>query len=171
MSSIELMELIKKELYKETSKFVVYTDNIKEKPKLPFYSIKMTTLRQGVGEEGNQLHEFVESKDSAFKWDYLEVLQSQPNAIISLMAYDKDMIGAMKTAYEAFNFFKFSGRRIFKEKGFVIVDVGDVQDRTVLNVDNYEYRYGFDLKVRYVEEIVSRVENIEEYKIKKGERK
>lgn len=169
MTSLKIIETIKKELFKETHRMVVNTDNVRCKPPAPFYSLKMLTLRQGSGEEGNQLHEFVDSSNKKYKYDYLEILESQPCAIISLMAYDKTQAGAMAAAYDAYSFFKFNARQRLKDKGYVVADITDITSRTVLNVDNYEYRYGFDIRIRYIESLYSRTDNIEEYKIKRGD--
>lgn len=167
MESLKLIDVIKDELFAHTKKVVVDTDNNEKKPKLPFYSAKILTLRQNAGEEGNYLHEFVDSEDKKYKYDYLEILESQPNAIISMMAYDKTPSGAQAAAYDAYSFFKFAKRHRLKEQGYVIVDITDIQDRTVLSVDAFEFRYGFDVRIRYVERLYSKVPNIEKYKIER----
>lgn len=167
MESVKLIDVIKDELFQHTKRVVVDTDNNEIKPKMPFYSAKMLTLRQDAGEEGNYLHEFVDSENKKYKYDYLEILESQPNAIISIMAYDKTPVGAMAAAYDAYSFFTFTKRYRLKEKGYVVVDITDIQDRTVLNIDNYEYRYGFDVRIRYVERLYSKVPNIESYKVER----
>lgn len=169
MESAKLINVIKDELFQHTKRIVVDTDNNEKKPEMPFYSAKMLTLRQDAGEEGNYLHEFVDSEDKNFKYDYLEILESQPSAIISMMAYDRTPEGAMAAAYDAYSFFRFAERRRLKEQGYVVVDITDIQDRTVLNVDNFEYRFGFDVRIRYVERLYSRVANIEKYKIERGD--
>lgn len=169
MESVKLIDVIKDELFQHTKRVVVDTDNNNKKPKMPFYSAKMLTSRQNAGEEGNYLHEFVDSEDKEFKYDYLEILESQPNAIISIMAYDKTPTGAMAAAYDAYSFFRFTKRYRLKEQGYIVVDITDIQDRTVLNIDNYEYRYGFDVRIRYVEKLYSRAANIEKYKVERGD--
>lgn len=169
MESVKLIDVIKDELFQHTKRVVVDTDNNEIKPKMPFYSAKMLTSRQDAGEEGNYLHEFVDSEDKNYKYDYLEILESQPNAIISIMAYDKTPTGAMAAAYDAYSFFRFAKRYRLKEQGYVIVDITDIQDRTVLNVDAFEFRYGFDVRIRYVERLYSKVPNIEKYKVERGD--
>lgn len=168
MESVKLIDVIKDELFQHTKRVVVDTDNNEIKPKMPFYSAKMLTSRQDAGEEGNYLHEFVDSEDKNYKYDYLEILESQPNAIISIMAYDKTPTGAQAAAYDAYSFFTFTKRYRLKEQGYVVVDITDIQDRTVLNVDAFEFRYGFDVRIRYVERLYSKVPNIEKYKIKRN---
>lgn len=164
-----LIDLIKKELFKDTKRVVVDTDNIKEKPDYPFYSIKAINLLQSSGEYGNVSYEFTTSNDKRFKYDYLNTLEIQPNMVLSVNAYDKDPFDSMDVAYDAYNFFRFSGRLRLADNNFIVVDVSDVSNRTALNVDNYEYRFGFDVKIRYVHDIEARIETIESYKIRKGE--
>lgn len=166
-----LIQLIKDELFDHTKRIVVDTDNITEKPDYPFYSIKAITIRQDAGEAGNYSADFVKSLDERFRYDYLERLETQPNAVISVNAYGKDNTTASNAAMDAFGFFKFAGRLKLEKENYIVVDVTDIQDRTILNVDNYEYRYGFDVRIRYVHSIERRTETIETYKIKKGGRK
>lgn len=166
-----LIQLIKDELFDHTKRIVVDTDNITEKPDYPFYSIKAITIRQDAGEAGNYSADFVKSLDERFKYDYLERLETQPNAVISVNAYGKDNTTASNAAMDAFGFFKFAGRLKLEKENYIVVDITDIQDRTILNVDNYEYRYGFDVRIRYVHSIERRTETIETYKIKKGGRK
>ena len=145
-----LIQLIKDELFDHTKRIVVDTDNITEKPDYPFYSIKAITIRQDAGEAGNYSADFVKSLDERFKYDYLERLETQPNAVISVNAYGKDNTTASNAAMDAFGFFKFAGRLKLEKENYIVVDITDIQDRTILNVDNYEYRYGFDVRIRYV---------------------
>lgn len=166
-----LIQLIKDELFDHTKRIVVDTDNIKEKPDYPFYSIKAITIRQDAGEAGNYSADFVKSLDERFKYDYLERLETQPNAVISVNAYDKDGVRAAAAAMDAFGFFKFAGRMKLEKENYIVVDVMNIEDRTVLNIDNYEYRYGFDVRIRYVHGIERRTETIETYKIRKGDNK
>lgn len=166
-----LIQLIKDELFDHTKRIVVDTDNITEKPDYPFYSIKAITIRQDAGEAGNYSADFVKSLDERFRYDYLERLETQPNAVISVNAYGKDNTTASNAAMDAFGFFKFAGRLKLEKENYIVVDVTDIQDRTVLNIDNYEYRYGFDVRIRYVHSIERRTETIETYKIKKGDNK
>ena len=166
-----LIQLIKDELFDHTKRIVVDTDNITEKPDYPFYSIKAITIRQDAGEAGNYSADFVKSLDERFRYDYLERLETQPNAVISVNAYGKDNTTASNVAMDAFGFFKFAGRLKLEKENYIVVDITDIQDRTILNVDNYEYRYGFDVRIRYVHSIERRTETIETYKIKKGDNK
>ena len=166
-----LIQLIKDELFDHTKRIVVDTDNITEKPDYPFYSIKAITIRQDAGEAGNYSADFVKSLDERFRYDYLERLETQPNAVISVNAYGKDNTTASNVAMDAFGFFKFAGRLKLEKENYIVVDITDIQDRTILNVDNYEYRYGFDVRIRYVHSIERRTETIETYKIKEGDNK
>lgn len=171
MQMDKIIQFIKDELFDYTKRVVVDTDNISEKPLYPFYSIKAVTIIEDAGEAGNYSADFVDSIDGRFKYDYLERLETQPNMVISVNAYGKDSFIARTAAMEAFGFFKFAAREILAKENYIIVDVLNVEDRTVLNVDNYEYRYGFDVRVRYVYGIERRAETIETYKIIKGENK
>lgn len=151
---------------KLTSIPVIDTDNPHKKPPYPYYSYKFTTTRQNIGERGNLNYSFVESKEPQFKYDVLEELSFQPYAIISFNAYAKGIIDSQEYAIIAWEWFKLKGKQELADKNLVVVDVGNIQDRTIQIADFYEYRQGFDVTIGYLHAFEHRSETIEEYEVK-----
>lgn len=164
----ELKEIICKGIFKETGLLVVDTDNNYRRPKYPFYSLKFTSILKNSGEAGNIYESFPKSLDSRFKHDYQEELELQPKVVMSFNAYSKDTLEAMTIIQKAYDYFRFRGEPEINEANIVVVDVGDIQDRTIFLGDYYEYRYGFDVEFRMIHTIERRSETIESYKFKKG---
>ncbi len=144
------------------------TDSNYRRPEYPFYSFKFTTLLQKDRGQGNYLYDFPESLDPNFKYDYRETYQHQPNYVISFNAYSDNLIECQESIQKAWAWFKQAGYQDFKDKNFVVVDVGNIADRSIFKDVSFEYRYGFDVRIRYLHEVERRTENIETYKINKG---
>lgn len=159
----KLRETFIRELSKETNLLIVQTDNNFKKPKYPYYSYKFITLRQNVGEAGVYKESFDKSLDSRFKYDVVNTLEFQPKAIMSFNCYSDDEFEVEDYILKAWEWFKLKGRRILSNENIVVVDVGDIADRTVFLVDNYEYRKGFDVEFRVLHEFSDRNETIEEH--------
>lgn len=162
----KLRETFIRELSKETKCLIVQTDNNFKKPEYPYYSYKFTTFRQNVGEGGVYKEGFDKSTNPDFKHDVVTTLEFQPKVIMSFNCYSNDDFEAEDYILKAWEWFKLKGRRILSDKNIVVVvEVGDITDRTVFLVDNYEYRKGFDVEFRVLHNFSDRSETIETYKI------
>lgn len=163
-----LRNTLVKELNKETGYLIVRTDNSGKKPKYPFYSYKFTTLRQNTGDGGVLKERYEPSLDKDFKYDVVNTLEFQPKAIMSFNAYSDDLEECQDAILRAWEWFRFKGRRILGDINYVVVNVGDIQDRTVYLTGKYEYRQGFDVEFRVLHQMEDRAETIESYKIQGG---
>ncbi|UHR03262.1 hypothetical protein LV469_02940 [Peptoniphilus sp. GNH] len=164
----KLRESFVKELNEETNLLVVQTDSNHKKPKYPYYSYKFIILRQNTGEGGVLKESFESSLNQNFKYDVVSTLEFQPKSIMSFNAYSDDLEECEEAAIKAWEWFRFKGRRILSDYNYIVVNVGNITDRTVLLGEAYEYRYGFDVEFRLVQEIKDRTETIESYKIEGG---
>ena len=86
----------------------------------------------------------------------------QPQMIISIDVYSNDIIEALEKAQNAYDYFLFAGDGVLYAEDYSVAKIGDIEDRTSLIVDEYEYRYGFDVWVRTVKTIERKTEFIEE---------
>lgn len=164
----QIKNTIIKGLYQHTKLLVIDTDNNNKKPKHPYYSYKITTIRKNSKEKGNYSYRFEKSENPNFRNDYVEELSFQPSMVMSVNCYSLDIAECQDNILEAWEWFKLKGKLYLSNNNLVVVDVGDIQDRTVALVDNYEYRYGFDVNIRYLHEFDTRLETIEEAKLKGG---
>lgn len=160
-----LRETFIKELSKETNLLIVQTDNNFKKPKYPYYSYKFTTTRQNVGEGGVYRYDFDKSLDDRFKYDVINHVEFQPKVIMSFNCYSNDDFEAEDYILKAWEWFRLKGRRILSYENIVVVNVGDIADRTIFLEDSYEYRKGFDVEFRVLHQFSDRSETIETYKI------
>lgn len=165
----EVTYLIVDKLYQYTERLVVPTDGEGKRPEYPFLSYKVTTLYNPPPNQGNHHKGLIESSDNRFENDILETLEIQFSSTISFNAYSEDIIECQALAKKAYDWFKFVGYRDLKEINVIVIDVDPITDRSLLMVDNYEYRYGFDVRIRAAHFIERRIETIEEYSIRRLE--
>ena len=151
---------------KDTSLLVVDTDNSHKKPPYPYYSYKFTTLRKNSNEAGNLNYYFEKSTDERFRNDYIEELSFQPSVVISFNSYSKDIVQCQENILKAWEWFKLKGKQELANNNLVVVDLSNIQDRTIQIADFYEYRQGFDVEIRYLHKFDRRLETIEEKEIK-----
>lgn len=161
-----IKETIIADLFKSYDIRVVDADNDRRRPDLPYATIKTLTELNAGGQAGNYSAKFVESADPQFKYDIKERLDYQPTATISLTAIADTEQEARQIAGKMSDYFKFVGRPRLDEINIVIVDVGDVGDRTALFADDitHDYMYGLDIRIRYLRNIERQQANIERWK-------
>lgn len=163
---------LKKEIVKGLNAYtgltVVDTDNNNNRPESPFISYKITSIKTNANGEGNYSADFPKSLKSEFKHDYREVVDLQPQVVISFNCYSDDIAECMDKTYLAWDYFKHGGNDELALENIVVVRVEDITDRTLVLGDRYEYRYGFDVELRFLHEIERIRPTIETYKFKKG---
>lgn len=162
----EIRNTIVKGLHEFLNVPVVPTDDIGDKPDYPYISYKFTTLKMPQGSH-NLYRDVVKSNDDKFQYDVEYTRKEQPKMVLSMNSYSEDEVEAYQLALEMEAWFKFYGYMYLKENGIIIVDIGNVQDRTIRIVDNYEKRQGFDVSIRVMDIRKLRTETIEKYNIKK----
>ena len=161
-----IRNVIVKGMYESTGLTTVTTDSNHKKPNYPFFSYKFTTLRQNSGEAGSLYDVVVDSTSEEFDKDILRVLAYQPAAIISFNAYSDDLLECQESIIKAWEWFKLKGNQDLDNNNLVVIDMTDIQDRTVFLGEEYEYRQGFDVRVRFLHTFDNRLETIEEAKMK-----
>lgn len=115
--------------------------------------------------QGNYTRDLVPSTDERFGYDVEETLEVQPQATISINAYSKDKLEAQELAKKAMGWFKHVGWQYLYDNNIVVVSIEAFGDRTIHIVDYYEHRIGFDVIIRFTDEIKRRFETIETYDI------
>lgn len=163
----KLKERIIKGVHAYTGLEVVDTDNNHRRPKRPFYSYKITSIKTNASGRGNYSQDFPKSLDSRFKYDYREKVELHPQVMISFSCYSEDIAVCMDKIYQAWDYFKHIESDYLVQDNIVVVGVGDIMDRTIVLGDRYEYRYGFDVEFRFLHEIERRRETIEKYKFRR----
>ena len=167
----KLKNEIVKGLHAYTGLKVVDTDNNHNRPERPFYSYKITSIKTNANGEGNYSSDFPASLKSEFKHDYREKVELQPQVVISFNCYSDDIAECMDKTYQAWDYFKHGGNDELALENIVVVRVEDITDRTIVLGDRYEYRYGFDVELRFLHEIERVRPTIESYKFNRGDNK
>lgn len=167
MSVQTVMNLIVKHVHELLSVPVVPTNNIGKKPDYPFLSYKVTTARSQTNGY-NLKTELGASSDENFEYDIKETIIEMPTFTVSFSAYDSDAFNAASLAESALTAIQHTLCYELEEINAVVVGVTDVSDRTILIVDNYESRYGFDVMIRITTESSRTIETMEEININGG---
>ena len=154
------------ELYLYAERFVVPTESNAPKPEYPYLSYKVTTLYNSPNNQGNYSTKLIQSLDDRFEHDIEETLELQPTFTISINAYSKDSAECQGLIKKAYDWFRHAGYDELNDVDVVVVDVAAFTDRTLLIVNNYESRIGFDVILRTTDVIKRRINTIEEYSIK-----
>jgi len=140
---------------------VVPTDTADRKPNYPYMSYKILSAL-----EGNTfalVDEIIPSDNPAFQYDVEVTRKEQSHFTISMNAYSLNEDEARELAIKATDWFNFYGTRFLSSHNLVVVNTTNINDRTQQIVDDYERRYGFDVRIRAARGITKRVETIESF--------
>jgi len=144
---------------------VVMYEQEQHKPSYPFLAYKITTLyANGFGMDIIE-KELKPSLDTNFDYDINEIGINNPTFIISFTVYSLDSLESQELAIKALNYIKHSIYYTLKMINVIVTEVSNITDRTILIVDNYEYRNGFDVTFKTTNKIDRRIETIEEINI------
>ena len=175
MELTQIRNVIVNLLHNHTQRPVVMLKQISDKPltadkssvDYPFLAYTITYPFIKDKEMGMHTQEVVDSTNPRFEKDILQTLTFQAQAVISFTAYAKDTTEAKKLAQSAWDYFKYIGYYDLSVNDIVVIECMNIQNRDVFEVDSYEWREGFDVRIRYVHNIQRRLETIETYKINK----
>ena len=166
MNIEEIRNFIVYELFKHTGSLVIPQDNPKNKPPYPYLAYKITSPYIPFEHQGNYSKELVPSQDEGFEYDIEETVELQPQMVMSINSYSDNLIESQELIKKTYDWFKHAGYYDLLDSNLVVVNIQAFGDRTLLIVDNYEYRQGFDVILRTTDTIKRRIETIEEYRIK-----
>ena len=140
---------------------VVPTDTASRKPEYPYLSYKIITEQEPA--RFAIVYEAVPSTNPNFDTDVKVIRKEQNHFTMSINAYSMDEDEARELAIKAAEWFSFTGYHYFASINVAVIKVGEVTDRTQQLVDDYERRYGFDVRIRAAKGISKRLERIEGY--------
>lgn len=162
MSLRTIRNIIVSKLYNELNIPVIPSEQTANRPFLPFLTYKFIIANvKGLGSPVVE-RELVASEDPLFEYDIKEIQTDQPTFTVSFCAYAADSMSSSELALAAKKLIKYGLYYDLKDAGAVVVSIEAIGDRTVLIVDNYENRYGFDAVMRSVETSERTVPTIEE---------
>ncbi|MCL2188430.1 MAG: hypothetical protein FWC16_00775 [Defluviitaleaceae bacterium] len=140
---------------------VVPTDTAGRKPNYPYLSYKIITPQE------NTRHSLVDvpipSTNPNFTEDVMVVRKEQQHFTLSVNAYSMDEDESRDKAIDAADWFRHVGYHYLAGKNIIPINVGNITDRTTQIVDDYERRYGFDVRIRAARSVAKRIEGVESY--------
>ena len=155
MTPVTLRNQIVKLLWSYLQIPVILSDQAQPEADPPFCIYTMTSPFSSTGEMGD-----ITTRDAEDPLELLEDRVEMPSGTISFTVCSENREGkdgepisgedeAEELADKAAGFFKQVGYEDFARLGICIVEVGPVQNRTTLMVDEASRRKGFDVRIRY----------------------
>jgi hypothetical protein len=80
---------------------------------------------------------------------------------ISFNVYSDTNESTIDLATKLRQWFLFLGSDFIRDQNVAVVNVGNIENRTVFLVDSYEYKHGFDVQLRLTDEQVRPIETID----------
>lgn len=145
----EALKRIRLELHRHMDKHfgtsVIWSDRASTVLNKPYATIKVISTNP----------EFVDTRDD-YRWEDGDRIKYQVRyykQILSVTVYQEDdqreiNMDSMKLSNEIRRWFEIYGKIILEQLDVVLVEVGNVSDRTTFLVDSYDYKRGFDVTLR-----------------------
>lgn len=149
-------------LYAFVQKPVIFQPQNTPLPPYPFVAFSITSDYMRTLDDGNvqNVPQLVDLK---------ETLSSNVEITFSFNAYSLNSLEAKNLAKKVHDYFRFVGYQYLADNGIIVVDVGNVQNRDLLEVDQYERREGFDVRIRTLDTIERTTPEIVTYTIEEVE--
>lgn len=113
-------------------------------PEFPYATYNITSAyTKGIGRE-----------DTAYHDTGTELVQKRSNEvtfILSVNSYAEDEETAIESANAIRKWFLFYADEFMREINAAVIDVGSLENRSAFLVDSYEYKRGFDVRLRFTE--------------------
>ena len=171
MACVEMRNAMVKKLWDYLGCPVVLADQVQPEATFPFviYSVTAPYI------PGNTMGDYRTLPDGE---DSTVVRRVMPTATFSFTCCSMNRMGeggtfvsgadeAYELADEAMGWFLHTGYMDVSALGITVVEVGQVQDRTTLVIDEAARRFGFDVQIRYTREDTLNVPSIKKVTIKK----
>lgn len=143
-------------------KVVRLNSSAPKKPDFPFFSYKFTTLFNPESGSPIKTGMAVPSSDPNFKYDYEYTQVTQDTCVISFSSHSMQSTEAEQLALRARSWFDFYGLDYLRDNGLVVESVGRVENRDTLLIADIEYKFGFDVTIRFLSKLTQRIETIEQ---------
>lgn len=171
MTFIEMRNALVKKLWDYLGCPVVMANQVQPEATFPFVVYSVTTPYVS----GNETGDYTTVPDGE---DAAVIRRVMPTATFSFTCCSMNRTGedgalisgadeAAELADMAVGWFLHTGYLEISALGVTVVEVGQVQDRTTLVVDEAARRFGFDVQIRYTREDTLKVSSINKVSIKK----
>ena len=156
---IETRDKIINRLHHHLQLPIIPNTETRNRPKYPFVDYNVITLIPFNG-AGN------------YSWggnndDVAVIKETQPKVSISFNSYSRDETEAYTLAKQVYDYFSHIG--VTELEGIAVVSVSEIANRTILEIDKYEVRYGLDVIFRFKDSITRIDPEIKSYSIEREE--
>jgi len=148
-------------LHQHTGVTVVPNNTTDHRPDYPYITYQIIGSHKS--NTFSLVDEVIPSTNPDFEYDVKVIRKEQQPFSLSINAYSNTEEEAYSLAEKARDWFTFHGDLYFVGMNIAIIVAGNINDRTQLIVDDYERRYGFDVRIRAARAITKRVETIESH--------
>ena len=173
MNSTQVKNLIATEINRVFSEQFVEAEQVHKKPTYPFATFQVLISHISEYEHDNiELRNYDSGTGNVDKFQL-----EQPQMTMTINAYsrapgnshqiDNSIEQATDLAQRLKDWFDFQGDLFLNANGIVVVESEDITQRDLLIIDNYERRYGFDVRIRYVKETSYNIETIENFNVER----
>lgn len=136
-----MIEIIRKQIHKDTGVLVIPSNTKAKKPPLPYASINVTSpYIKDVGQADIHVIEDAEGLKKQRSESY--------KFVFSINVYATTDAEAMRLARDVRSWFYLTGESYLDGMNIVVTDLLNIENRTIFLVDSYEYRHGFDVQLR-----------------------
>lgn len=163
MNSYEVKRIIAEGLNNEFTELIVEAEQVHKKPDYPFATFQVIVANQNEYVHDNIKRENVPITDPNFTYNVRKSKIEQPQMTMTINAYSLVTQEANELAQNIKDWLDFRGDLYLDSNNIVVVESEDIQQRDLLIVDNYERRYGFDVIIRYDNEVNVDIETIESF--------
>ena len=148
-----MINTIISKLYQDTKIRVIQANQTAPMPPLPYavYNITSPYIQDGRG------NEYIRDRTAYYDTHYKQT--------ISFNVYGNTTDEAIQKANDIRHWFLFLGKTFIQDQNIAVLEVTNLEDRTTFLVDSYEYKFGFDVKLRLSESLSKDAETIEIVKI------
>ena len=174
MSSFNIKILLAQGVNDAITATFLEAEQAHKKPTYPFATFQVLTAHINEYVHDNIIRENVASGDPTFPLNVRKSKIEQPQMILSINAYskipannspDNSIQQAYELAQEIKDWLDFKGDEYLEANNIVVIESGNIEQRDVFIVDQYERRYGFDVTIRYNESVDVTIGTIEEAEI------
>lgn len=136
-------------LYQDTKIRAIQANQIAPTPPLPYavYNITSPFIQDGRGIE------YIRDRIAHYNTQYKQT--------ISFNVYGISTDETIQKANDIRHWFLFFGKTFIQDQNIAVLEVTNLEDRTTFLVDSYEYKFGFDVRLRLSESFSKDVETIE----------
>lgn len=148
---IDIIKALISRLFQDTGIRIVQANQTAPKPPLPYGTYNFTSpYIKGTGQPDVSYIEAGEGLQEKLTVTY--------QVTISLNFYGSNNEITIDQALQVRQWFLFFGQDFIESQGVAISQMGNAENRTTFLVDSYEYKHGFDVQLRFSEELIKEID-------------